>query len=49
MGFLLCVLVVAFGKFCVIGCDVTYVVKEKSNTHIYTILSEHLIYEGFLS
>ena len=28
--------------------DVTYVVKEKY-THIYTVLSEHLIYEGFLS
>ena len=31
-----------------VSCNVTYVVKEKSNTHIYTILSEHLIYDGFL-
>ena len=31
-----------------VSCNVIYVVKEKSNTHIYTILSEHQKYEGFL-
>ena len=31
-----------------VSCNVTYVMEEKLNTDIlYTVLSKHLIYEGF--
>ena len=36
-------------KLYLVTSNVTYVMKEKSNTDIlYTILTKHLIYEGFL-
>ena len=31
-----------------VSCNVAYVMEEKSNTDIlYTVLSKHVIYEGF--
>ena len=36
-------------KLYLVTSNVTYVMKEKWNTDIlYTILTKHLIYEGFL-
>ena len=36
-------------KLYLVTSNVTYVMKEKSNTDIlYTILTKHLIYKGFL-
>ena len=34
-------------KLYLVISNVTYVMKEKSNTDIYTVFSKHLIYECF--